>query len=118
MLKRKHRLAKTKDVKQTFARGRGFFYPYFTLKYAKSGILLPRFTVVVSTKVSKKAVERNRIKRVIREYIRTHLSGFVSGNYAIIVKPIASKLENKDIVKSLEVLTKEPKIYTHVKNTK
>lgn len=92
MFSKKHRLAKTKDVKTTFARGRGFFYPHFNIKYNKSGLLAPRFTVVVSTKVSKKAVSRNRIKRILREVIRLRLLEFSIGDYAIIVKPQAMKL--------------------------
>jgi len=92
MLAKKHRLAKTKDVLRTFSRGRGFFYPLFTIKFAPSS-KLPRFTVVVSTKVSKKAVVRNRIKRVIREMVRLRISSFKSGDYAIMIKPAAGKVD-------------------------
>jgi ribonuclease P protein component len=94
MFSKKHRLAKTTDIKKAFARGRGFFYPLFTIKFIKS---LPpsRFTVIVSTKVSKKAVVRNRIKRVLRESLRINLMSFVEGDYAIIVKPAANKVSSQ-----------------------
>ena len=64
MFAKKHRLAKTTDVKKAFAQGRAFFNPFFTIKFLTHTIRAePRFTVVVSTKVSKRAVPRNRIKK-------------------------------------------------------
>lgn len=104
MLSRKHRLSKSADVKKTTARGRGFFNQYFVIK----STLQPeetKITVIVSTKVSKKAVDRNRIKRVMREEIRKYLSRLKPGNYAFLVKPGAAKIESKqlreEVVKSM-----------------
>ena len=96
MLSQKHRLSKSAEVKKTTARGRSFFNPYFVLKLA-SGKDIPRFTVIVSTKVSKKAVDRNRIKRVIREELRKHLASAKIGDYAILVKSSAVKIASKDL---------------------
>jgi len=96
MLKKPHRLAKTTHVKMVFAKGRGFFNTLFTIKYLKRADV-PRFTVVVSTKVSKNAVDRNRIKRVLREYVRLHILSLQAGDYAIIVKPAAKKIDSKEL---------------------
>ena len=87
MLSNQHRLQKTKDVQNTFARGRAFFSPYFLGKFKKSAEAGKRFTVVVSTKVSKKAVDRNRIKRIVREQIRLHMDHFDAGDYVFTAKP-------------------------------
>lgn len=87
MLKKEHRLQKTKEVQTTFAKGRSFFSPYFLGKFQKVTEGKQRFTVVVSTKVSKKAVVRNRIKRLVREYVRLHIDGFLPGNYIFTAKP-------------------------------
>jgi len=92
MLAKKHRLAKTTDIKSVFMRGRGFFNPLFNIKYVPGPVF--RLTVVVSTKVSKRAVVRNRIKRALREVVRLNISSFKAGDYAIIVKPSAEKVEN------------------------
>jgi ribonuclease P protein component len=92
MLKKQNRLSKTKDVATATKRGRSFFGPYFVVKYLKTTDVA-RVTVVVSTKVSKKAVVRNRIKRVLRDFIRRSLLTLKPGDYVIIVKPVASKLE-------------------------
>ncbi len=100
MLKKPNRLAKTSHVKKVFARGRGFFNSLLTVKHLRQADT-SRFTVVVSTKVSKSAVKRNRIKRVLREYVRTRISSITPGDYAIIVKPAAGKAVTQDLVKSI-----------------
>ncbi len=86
MIPKEHRLSKSADVKQTTARGRSFFNPFFVIKALQSPGA-PKITVIVSTKVSKKAVVRNRIKRVVREIVRVHISQFKAGSYAFILKP-------------------------------
>ena len=92
MFSNNHRLAKTKDIQHVFARGRGFFNSYLTVKVVRPA---PQFrcTVVVSTKVSKQAVARNRIKRILREQMRLQIPKLLPGDYAIIVKPAAIKIE-------------------------
>ena len=72
MLPKKHRLAKALEVKRTTARGRSFFNPFVVVKFVK-GASPARLTVIASTKVSKKAVSRNRVKRIARETIRGFL---------------------------------------------
>jgi ribonuclease P protein component len=62
MLKKKYRLTKAKDIKVTSVRGQAFFNAYFTLKFSPASLPTPLCTVVVSTKISTKAVERNRGK--------------------------------------------------------
>jgi ribonuclease P protein component len=54
----------------------------------------PRISVVVSKKVIKSAIGRNRIRRRIYEYIRTHLDQF-NDVYDIVV--ITTSPELKDI---------------------
>ena len=99
MFAKKYRLAKAKDVKAALMRGRTFFNPLFNIKFRQGAV--SRFTVVVSTKVSKKAVARNRLKRVIRELLRKNMAQLLPGDYAIIVKPKAATAE-KLVLQSLD----------------
>lgn len=106
MFSKTNRLAKDKDIAAAFARGRGFFNPFFTIKYLPK-IGEKRFTVVVSTKVLKKATARNRLKRLLREYLRKNLFKFRDGHYLIIVKPKISRLpETQKVSSFLEICAK------------
>jgi len=52
----------------------------------KSGQLLPRFTFIVSTKVSKKAVQRNYLRRVYSEAVKFLLPKVKAGDYLFLIK--------------------------------
>lgn len=80
-------------------RGRSFFTPHFVIKLRRTDSI-PRFTVTVTTRVAKRAVARNRVKRVLREAIRLHLRRFLPGDYVIIVKAAALKLEAPELRES------------------
>jgi ribonuclease P protein component len=103
MLKKANRLAKDRDIQKTFARGRAFFSPFFSVKFLPGGTNV-RFTVVVSTKVSKRAVVRNRLKRLVREYLRTHLPDFKNGDHVLSVKPKAVTLPENQLIPNLITL--------------
>lgn len=63
----------------------------------------PRFAVVISTKVSKLATHRNRIKRAFRDALRYNWKK-VADNVDIVflVKPSAEKVGAADIMKEIE----------------
>ncbi len=58
---------------------------------------------VVSKKVDKSAVKRNRIKRLIRESFRIK-KVLKSADYVIMAKPGVTKLNNQQITESLNQL--------------
>jgi len=110
MFKKTNRLAKSADVKRALARGRSFFNPFFTIKFLSSNATTPRFTVVTSTKVSKKAVRRNQLKRLARELLRLNIPRLKPGDYAVIVKPAAGKAEKVLLKDKLLELLKASKL--------
>ncbi len=91
-------------------RGRSFFNPFFILKYKTGTEPETRFGFIVSTKVSKKAVERNRIKRAVREQIRAIFAEFRSGDYVIIVKRKAVGISGKELRDSVKKLSAQSKL--------
>lgn len=97
MLPAQHRLAKTTDIATVQSRGRRFFTPFFVVKALYKPRELTRFAFIVSTKVSKKAVDRNRIKRMMRQAVRVTLANFKPGDYVVIVKPPAVKLPSLEL---------------------
>ncbi len=69
MFLKKNRLRSEKDIKALFAKGKGVFALDIGLKYLKTEHDEPRITVSVGTKVSKRAVDRNRLKRQVRAMV-------------------------------------------------
>jgi len=71
MLQRSSRLRSERDIKLVRSRGSVRSNALFRLHYLRRSVAQPsRAAVVVSQKVSKQAVVRNRVRRVAREVIR------------------------------------------------
>lgn len=70
MLPRENRLRKKKEFDRVFKEGNSFKNDLFLIKVADNELDTSRFGFVVSKKVSKKAVRRNKIKRWLRESTR------------------------------------------------
>jgi len=79
MLPSEYRLRHEKDIKTLFARGKSVFGIWVGMKYRPNGLEVSRFAIAVGTKVSKKAVVRNRLKRQIRAVIQDHLTEMKPG---------------------------------------
>ncbi len=103
MLAKINRLAKDQDVKRVFRQGRDFFNPNFTVKYLANATSL-RFAIVVSIKVFKKATKRNRLKRIIREFLKASLKKFQLGDYVVVAKPQVGKDLEARALESLKQL--------------
>jgi ribonuclease P protein component len=78
---------------------------FFIVKTSANNLPFSRFGIVVSAKVSKSAVKRNRIKRIIYDFIRlNNLHKSVGKDAVIIVFPPAAKLERKGIERELKLI--------------
>ena len=67
MLPKKHRLKSRKEVDQIFKEGRTVRNSFLFLKYKENDLDKSRFAFSIGLKYSKKAVERNEMKRMLRE---------------------------------------------------
>lgn len=104
MLPRPNRLTRTRDFELLFAQGRFAGGAFVTLKFWK---IDPNFEpkrelkvedlkigILVSKKVSKRAVVRNRLKRQVREVLRLlHRDGRLPAGYLLV---FSIKVEAKD----------------------
>lgn len=107
MLSKANRLEKESDFRKVFNQGRLISGEFIWLKYRKNSSDRGRAGFVVSLKISKKATERNKIKRRLRSAFR-RFQEQVSG-YDIIVgaKPEIKRQKFSEIVRDLEnLLTK------------
>jgi len=95
MLPKKNRLTKDKEFNNVFKNGRSSYTKILGFKAIKNNLNLNRFGIIVSKKVSKKAVERNKIKRQIRAIIK---SKNLHQGYDIIVLALP-KIINSDYKK-------------------
>ena len=73
MLSKKYRFHSRGGVRFTYAHGKTIRTPKISLVYNENSRGFQRFAVVVSKKVEKSAVGRNRIRRRVYEAIRAEL---------------------------------------------
>ncbi|MBQ6511027.1 ribonuclease P protein component [Candidatus Saccharibacteria bacterium] len=85
MLAKKYRFHSRGGVRHTYQNGKTIRRPQISLIYAKNEKGFLRFGVVVSKKVLKSAVGRNRIRRRIYEAIRLNLPQNAKMDYIFIV---------------------------------
>lgn len=79
MLAKDFRLRHEKDITRTLKSKAGAFDTACGVKVVKNNLATSRFAVVVGTKVSKKAVDRNRIRRQYREIVRSMMKEIKPG---------------------------------------
>ncbi len=85
MLARSLRLTEKSDVDRVFRRGRSVAGLQFAFKYLPNSTNSTRVAVLVGTKLAKKAVHRNRIKRRLREIMRLHWAKVPQGIDLLII---------------------------------
>ena len=99
MFKRENRLVRG----TRFNNSNSFSVPQFVLKERKNGLPLNRFGIVVSKKVDKRAVVRNRIKRLFRSTLENLNKNMESGHdiLFIVKTAILDKMqkENQELIK-------------------
>ena len=119
MLTRRKRLRKKKEFEEVFKKGKGFKGDFLVLKILKGKLREARFGFVVSQKVSKKAVIRNKVKRRLRAIIKEKEKGFKKGfEIVIIALPGAEKKNFWEVKKTLEKLFKSAKVLNPIESRK
>lgn len=104
MLPKNHRLRKKRDIERVFKNGKSAKEGFLVLKSAKNGLGASRFGFIVSSKVSKKAVTRNKIRRRLSELIGVSLKRIKPGYDNLLI--VLSGPETKDFRELKEVADK------------
>jgi ribonuclease P protein component len=111
MLKKENRLTRKKDFDAVWQKGRSSFDKIFGVKILPNKLETNRFGIMIGLKVSKKAVERNRIKRRIREIIIGQEKNLKTDlDVVITVLPAARGKEFAELEESIEFNFKRLKI--------
>lgn len=71
MIKKEQRLRKKKEIENVFKKGKSFYSDLLGIKALKNDLNFNRYCVVISANISKKAVERNKIRRQIKAILLT-----------------------------------------------
>ena len=89
MLPKENRLTDDYDFRRVKRLGKSYHCPLFKLSIARRKIEGPsRFGFVISKKIDKRAVVRNRIKRLLREAVRNKLEKIPGGfDIVFVVRP-------------------------------
>jgi ribonuclease P protein component len=107
MLARENRLpASTRLIKSQFART-----PLFSLKFCKNTLTVSRFAFVVRKSVDKRAVVRNRIRRLLRSCIEELKNNIVPGYDMLffLEKGIIDK-QQEELCKELQAFLQQKKL--------
>ncbi|HHY70119.1 MAG TPA: ribonuclease P protein component [Thermoanaerobacterales bacterium] len=114
-MKKSLRLTKNLEFKNVYRSGRRWTSPFFTMYIKKNNLGYSRLGVSVSKKVGKSVV-RNKIKRRIKEIIRTNY-GFIKNGWDIVfsVRPLSVDLEYTNMEKEVKNLLKRGRIYSDKK---
>lgn len=83
MLKKINRIGKKKEFQEILKKGKMFQSPIFGLLMVKTGDEEKKFGFVVSKKISKRAVDRNRIRRLLADSVRLNLDMIKEGTRGI-----------------------------------
>ena len=104
MLAQKNRLRGKKDFERVLRKGKGLKEDFLILKMVKNNSSQNRFGFIVGTKISKKAVLRNKLKRRLRELVRGKIEKIKKGFDIILIAQ--SGLGNRDFWELEEIFTK------------
>jgi ribonuclease P protein component len=110
-LNKKYRLRKNKDFQYTYKKGRSFGHPLLVIIFRKTNQATARVGFSITKKYGK-AVQRNRIKRRLREIIRSRINRIKQG-YDIVfaVRKDAKDACYKDLDDAVHILLKRAKLY-------
>ena len=111
-LSKKYRLKKRKDFEEVFKKGIYCSGSCISIKLKRNNLNISRFGIVVGSRISKKAVIRNKIKRRISEAIRLNLPQLKKGfDVIVLTKPEVVDKKYQEIENILVSLFKKAKIY-------
>ena len=100
MLPKEHRLHKDSEIKGLVRAGKTFFLPQFVIKYTANKEEKTKVGFIVSAKVDKRAVIRNKLTRQMREVVKSLLPDIGKGySVLIIAKKQALELDFESIKK-------------------
>ena len=98
------KLLKPAEFKHVFNAAKRAGDRYLTIFYTANELNHPRLGLAISKKVSKLAVDRNRIKRLARETFRLKQPQLQHADFVVLARPSAVKVDNATLIASFNKL--------------
>ena len=99
---RNKKLLTADNYKHVFAKAHRFGNHSFTLLVRRNELEYPRLGLAISKKCAKRAVDRNRIKRIIRESFRINQHKLPCVDIIAMCKTSALKLDKHEMRKQID----------------
>ncbi len=113
MLPRENRIKKKKDFEVIFKKSKSFKNNLFILRFLENNLPQNRFGFVVSQKVSKRAVIRNKVRRRLNEAIRANEGKIKKGiDVLLIALPGIEKKNFSEIKEAVSLSLLKTKLIT------
>ncbi len=96
------RLLTSIEYNRVFSKGKKSSDRYFIVFADRNCFLKPRLGLAISRKCSKKAVDRNRLKRVARDFFRSTQHEIENMDLVIVGRPMSTEVGNKTLRSSLQ----------------
>ncbi|MDA3839949.1 MAG: ribonuclease P protein component [Patescibacteria group bacterium] len=87
MFASKNRLSKQKDFDNIFKNGKTIKSGFFKIIFFENRFKINRYSIIVNKKVSKNAITRNKIKRIVRKQIKEYTFNNNNKDIVFIVYP-------------------------------
>ncbi len=103
MLPLKHRLKKREDFSIVFSKGAYASFDGLSIKYARNSLDVSRIGFPIGKNYSKKAIVRNRTRRILRSACVEYLDKIKPGvDIVILIKPTYQNIELEQIIIELK----------------
>ena len=100
------RIRRKSDFDATYAKGRRFGNGFFGVTAAPNETGVPRIGLAVAIRIAGGGVQRNRIRRIIRESFRLHQHGLPAVDLIVSVRDRARSATGAELRESLSALWK------------
>ncbi|MDE0249862.1 MAG: ribonuclease P protein component [Gammaproteobacteria bacterium] len=97
----RERLHTARQFQRVFDRANRSGSKAFVLLSRENTVGYPRLGMVVAKRKARRAVDRNMVKRMIRESFRTHKAGLPASDYVVILKQPAGPAQRDILRKQL-----------------
>lgn len=101
------------NVQNLFSKGSVVKTPHFLIRYKEKEDNVVRIGVIIAKKIAKKAVQRNKVKRQVRECLRS-VADFFIGGVDVVVVPMIVDMKFRDMKSEIVSGLKKNRIITEV----